>query len=97
MIICNKTYNGDQFTWNGIIGVVDASELCDGGNLEVDARVYDDACDTGFWVVSHKTARKILFTFYCDSIDRDGDLRYALYKAAVPVNGLDISIRVYND
>ncbi|MFI5260909.1 MAG: hypothetical protein ACHQU0_03890 [Candidatus Paceibacteria bacterium] len=92
-IICSKTYAGHQFNWNGCVGTADISDLCDGGNLELDARVYDDACDVGFYVTSQKTGRRVLFIESNVARDGEGDVMYNEYVSINP----NCMIRVFND
>jgi hypothetical protein len=45
-------------------------------------RVYDDACDVGFTLVSHATGAEIVFASNGETRDADGDV---LYEEFVPV------------
>ena len=53
-------YDGSLFTWKREgAGIADVSDLSSGVPW---ARVFKDAADVGFYVVSHKTGAKKLFT-----------------------------------
>ena len=85
-------HRGNMFTWNGDAGVVDASDLGPFGHRWYD-RVYDDACDLGFVVVSHRTGARVLFIF---------DDSFALEHNTWRFNGRtrdgrELTITVFND
>lgn len=67
-IICNKYFSTRQFTYSRSerCFVAEASELP--GNP---GRVYDDACDEGFILVSHQSGDAIVFAL--DRVDMNGD------------------------
>jgi hypothetical protein len=52
------------FSWRGNLGVTEASDLNRIGFL---GRIWDDACDQGFAVVSGKTGKLVIF--YLDYTD----------------------------
>ena len=52
-------YSGEMFTWSNGIGVIERSSL----PTAFATRLYDDACDVGFRVQSHRTGKEKLFTF----------------------------------
>ena len=45
-------------------------------------RVYDDACDLGLTLVSHKTGREIVFAMYREIRDGEGELQAEEYEPA---------------
>jgi hypothetical protein len=70
-IICSKYLSTRDFNWQKETRcfVTEASDL--GIRTPHDGRVYDDACDVGFILVSHKTGEAVLFVQ--DGVDHDGD------------------------
>lgn len=62
MIIANEI-STKHFTWNSTTGnfVAEASELPKIFNPF--GNIYDDAADKGFYLVSHKTSEKLMFSF----------------------------------
>jgi len=62
-IIATKIHSG-AFTWTGNSGVTEASDIRHANFL---GRIYDDACDQGFVVVSEKTRKEVIF--YLDYTD----------------------------
>ena len=90
-------YSSDQFTWKNGRGVTDASDLLGplnrpGGGYSVwaGARLWKDACDMGFYVVSARTGVKMLFTYVHDEDGYDGEIQ-------VYVNDENHRITVIND
>ena len=55
---------GSSFNWSLGVGVTEASDL---GRINFLSQVWDDACDEGFVVVSHRTGAQIIFTL--DKVD----------------------------
>jgi hypothetical protein len=60
------------------------------------ARVYNDACDQGFYVRSHRTGRRVLLVLEREVRDAEGDLRCWHFVPAEEIPGLQ-SINVFND
>jgi hypothetical protein len=58
------------------------------------SRLYDDACDTGYTLVSHKTGSRRIVSLAHTEKDRDGDVSYWDYKTD---SSPRITLRVYND
>jgi hypothetical protein len=86
------TYSSDMFTWNKNRAVADASDfgsLKERGTNWIGSRLYDDACDIGFYVVSAKTGVKMLFTYVHDEDGYDGELQ--VYSSG------DYKITIFND
>lgn len=78
-IICNTYLSTRNFQYvpESNCLVTEASDL---NRLNHDSRVYDDACDVGFVMVSHKTGESVLFVN--DGVDEnDGDIAGWRYKA----------------
>lgn len=82
-------HSGSKFTWSGKTG---SAELSDFNPATLAGRLYGDACDVGFYVQSHKSGEKVLFSE--ERIDRDaeGEILRWHYTAS---NGC--SIVVFND
>ena len=59
------------------------------------SRVYNDACDEGFWVTSSRTGRKVLFVLDNIAHDREGDVQVWEFAPAEEC-GIN-SITVFND
>lgn len=53
-------HNGSKFTWTEKLGVIEASDF---GKVKYTGRIWQDACDAGFYVRSHKTGVMKLFTY----------------------------------
>ena len=59
-------------------------------------RVYDDACDVGFSVVSEKTGKSAVFALTNQDTDGDGDLTALHFKCVTP--GLqNLKAVIFND
>lgn len=71
-IICSKYHSTRDFFYHAETKcfIAEASALSCGGR-EHDGRVYDDACDAGFVLVSHKTGDSVLVAQ--DGTDMNGD------------------------
>lgn len=87
------TYDGKQFHWGprGESGASEASSLQD----PVDAKLWDDACDVGFYIKSHQTGKTELFVRSNQERSADGDLLCTAYESV----GLTdrITVIVFND
>jgi hypothetical protein len=62
------------------------------------SRVWDDACDIGYTIVSHRTGREVIYAGH-QVAERDGDVIYWDYmpaKRADEYQNLP-TLRVYND
>lgn len=70
-IICSKYHSTRDFSFKDNCFVQEASTLTHGLHGPHDGRVYDDACDVGFIMVSHHTGNSILFVQ--DGVDMNGD------------------------
>lgn len=70
-VICSIRHSTNLFSYSGKVLVVEDSTLSGGHNRETFGRVYDDACDEGFVLVSHRTGEQI--TFVIDHLDMNGD------------------------
>ena len=65
------------------------------------SRVYDDACDVGFWLQSAVTGKKILMVEAGAEYDAEGDLECVLYSAYClrenPKHTLNLKMKIWND
>ena len=82
--------------------VAEISTLSQGRTRAVFDQVYDDACDEGFVLVSHKTGEEV--TFVVDKIDQDSEGDIAGWHL-IPINrksgrrdiSKDFTVLVIND
>lgn len=63
------------------------------------SRLYNDACDTGFVLVSHKTGREVPFYLEYTSKDIEGDIHCWKFLPAepVPAHLRDVYVKIFND
>ena len=54
-------YNARSFTWTP--GANGLAEITDFAGRETWKRIWDDACDVGFWVENPETKTRVLFVF----------------------------------
>lgn len=94
MLLSNiPVHAGDQFIWHDREGSTEASGL----GLRIHGRVYDDACDVGFYVKSHKTGERKLFVLD-KPVVWDGETVAWVYKSAQSYrDNDDLKITVFND
>lgn len=83
-------YSGARFTWNGDKGTTFISDLVE-KRWEVFSGLYDDADDIGFWIRSHRTGVKKLFTLVESPKDNEGETISWVLKCD------DLVVVVYND
>jgi hypothetical protein len=69
------------FTARTKMFVAERSQLTEGGRRPLDGRIYDDACDAGFVLVSNRTQMEVRFAHKEDVRDRDGDVTVSIYEA----------------
>ena len=63
-------------------------------------RIYDDACDIGFYLVSEKTGQKVLFVENELAYDNDGDLisfNFSSYCYENPSHTMHLNVVIFND
>jgi hypothetical protein len=100
-IICTKTWSTRDFNYTAKDRTlsIEASTLRAGfPGRRTFGPVYDDACDMGFVLESHKTGRKMTFVINKVDKDRDGDIAgWWLTAAAVKDRALGIKVLVIND
>jgi hypothetical protein len=71
MILKPTPIHSSQFTFSKNTFI---SELSDLGPAVRFERVYDDACDIGFTIISEKTGMPAVFAFNGNRTDGEGDL-----------------------
>jgi hypothetical protein len=64
-------HDGRLFAWEGNVGACDRSDLGPKGMCD---RIYDDACDVGFYVRSHKTGKYVLFVLHHQEPTKDSEV-----------------------
>ena len=92
------TYLGWQFTWRKVStsrtdGSAEASDLGIRPGELPGKRVWNDAVDVGFYVVSPRTGRKVLFTLQKEDI---GDAGEVIAWAFVSEDN-SVTIKIFND
>jgi hypothetical protein len=102
-VICSLRHSTKNFTYHKDTKTltIEISTLTQGRGPAF-GQVYDDACDEGFVLVSHKTGREI--TFVNDGLDRDPEGDTAGWRFA-PIDRktgrrdrtLDLKVLVIND
>lgn len=81
-------HHSAKFAWAGNTGVADLSDFVP---ADLAGRLYADACDVGFFVVSARSGNKVLFTE--KDVERRGEEIVAYHYMAE--NGVVITI--FND
>lgn len=81
MILKPTPISSSMFTFKNNTFVAEASDF--GRNLRL-GRVYDDACDEGFTIISEKTGKGAVFAFYSHEEDGEGDLVSYIFKCVTP-------------
>lgn len=90
MLLKPNPVSSRQFMWTGNSGVAEMSELRGFG------RVWNDSCDEGLTVVSHRTGEEVVFAVEHVEVDSEGDIRYWNLKPAQTMNVL-VVLTVFND
>jgi hypothetical protein len=81
MLLTPNPVSSSRFTFSGNTFIAEASDLGRVFNL---GRVYDDACDEGFSIVSVKTGCAAVFMLYNHEEDGEGDLVKWIFKCVTP-------------
>jgi hypothetical protein len=68
-----------SFTWTKNCGVAEHSDL---GDFNLMQRIYDDACDLGFSVISTKTSQETLFLYSNDVYSKEGELQVTIFTSS---------------
>lgn len=90
--------NTNQFTYNPR----SQTFVCEASDLRgfKPRRIYDDACDIGFYMVSEKTGQKLLFVENEPTYDADGDLisfNFSSHCYENPSNLMQMKVIIFND
>lgn len=81
------------FTWCKRGNVWSAScERSDLGHASMAGRVYDDACDVGFFIHNPETKRSVLFTLSAQVPTKDSEIESWIFRSRC---GTEVT--VYND
>jgi hypothetical protein len=92
MLLNPAPISSSKFHFKKNTFTAEASELRD---LKL-GRVYDDACDMGFTIVSEKTGKGVVFVQTEDTVDREGDLLSINFVSVTP--GLtNLKVVIFND
>lgn len=93
MILTPNPISSSRFMFSGVTFSAEASDLGRAFHL---SRVYDDACDAGFSIVSVKTKNVAVFALQKETRDNEGDL--ASWEFACVTPGLThLKAVIYND
>lgn len=90
-VICAAKINTRELTWDSQRRwfIAEASELPQPG------RIWDDAADIGYELISHRTGEAVLFYLHKEIRDRDGDIEAWIYR---PVRTeVEAELHVLND
>lgn len=74
-------HRGSLFRWCDQSGATDVSMLHYSCGGRIYSQIYDDACDMGFYIESHRTGRWVLFTLAHTQKDREGDVLFWEFKS----------------
>lgn len=85
----SMSYNAKTRTF-----AIEDSMLCH--SKIIPSRVWNDACDVGYTLVSHRTGKEVAMAMDDVLRDADGDIQAWVYKSVWP-KGMDIKLTVYND
>lgn len=89
------THDGMKFTWDCGQGATFASDL---GLRPHMSRVWDDACDEGFWMVSHRSGERRLFVLTKAECNADNEVVAWHFQALKSdCNGRPIRVVIFND
>ena len=92
MLLNPEPISSSKFYFKSGVFSAEASELRD---LKL-SRVYDDACDMGFTIISEKTGKGVVFAQTEDTVDREGDLLSINFVSVTP--GLThLKVVIFND
>lgn len=92
MLLKPTTISTERLTFDKVGRLLVAED----SDLPAASRVWDDACDTGYTVVSQWTGREVVYAT-ADLVSRDGDILYWDYR---PISRRDEgcpTLRVFND
>jgi hypothetical protein len=81
MLLTPNPISSTRFSFEGNTFSAEASDF--GRNISL-GRVYDDACDEGFSIVSAKTGKIAVFALYNHEEDAEGDLVSWIFRCVTP-------------
>lgn len=99
MILKPQPTSTTKFTYipDGRTFVTEASDLGNSGAVAgLFGRVYDDACDYGLTLVSHKTGREVVCSVV-ETMEREGETLGWVLKPVKPAEANLFTVHVYND
>jgi hypothetical protein len=97
-VICSTEYSTDHFTilWEGGVCKL-VSEISE----TPVSRVFDDACDDGFWVRSIKTGNRVCFVVWDVKRDSEGEILswelVPLSPSGRPDTARQVRVVLFND
>lgn len=93
----NITWNNDRDNERVCTACCDVSDIGGYWNALLQP-LFDDACDIGFTVVSHRTGKEMKFLWASDEYDSEGELIGMRFVSVTPVDGKRwCNLTVYND
>lgn len=94
MILKPSPISSDNFSFRNLTFTAESSELPRSFNL---GRVYDDACDEGFTIVSERTGRSAVFALEKSIMDPSGEDVLGWEFVCVTPNLRNLKTVIYND
>lgn len=91
---CLPVISARLVTWSGTNGVIDGSDV---PQLFPFPRIWNDACDVGFWVVSPRTGKHMLFSLQDELRDEEGEVYGWRFQTADTREAVQCGITVCND
>jgi hypothetical protein len=92
MILKPAPISSSNFTFKNNTFIAEASDL---RNFEL-GRVYDDACDAGFTIVSEKTGKHVVFAETDADVDSEGD--FLAWNFVAVTKGFEkLKVVIFND
>lgn len=82
-------HRGSLFMWYHKSGAADVSMIHYSCGGQIYSRIYDDACDMGFYIESHRTGQRVLFTLTKVQKDREGEIMFWEFKSR---DGIEVTL-----
>ena len=92
MLLKPAPISSSKFAFSRGAFIAEASDLRD---LRL-GRVYDDACDMGFTIISEKTGNAVVFAQTEDLFDKEGDLLSINFVSVTP-GFTNLKVVIFND
>lgn len=90
------TLDGSRFLWSNLKGTAFVSDVANAKQLF--GRVWNDACDVGFFIRSHRTCRNELFILSNTLKDNEGDVQgWEFESVREDEKGRRVVVTVFND